>query len=253
MAKKLSVLLGLREKVEKNYQNMIDDMNSKFKNKQGLFRGARRTYQAIDQYADDPNKRGFQNVSSTVGEQINWFKDNTKEYLETVFSIEKTNSKGVTAPLIVEGVTWGTYSTLELLRLKSILDSKMRLMVQQLPIREEANIWKPTADGVFGQRDVFETELDEGYSKTTIKETYILPDPHPDLKRQPMLGEKNTQVNVGKYTQQAFSGEITNLQRAQIEVRYNKVYNAVVEALETANNVNSEESDLGEKLLTYIF
>lgn len=78
--KKLSVLLGLREKIEKNFSNMLDDMHGKFKNKQSLFKGFRKTYNSLEGFADDPSKRGFQNVSSTVDEQLAWFKDNTQDY-----------------------------------------------------------------------------------------------------------------------------------------------------------------------------
>lgn len=39
MSKKLSVLLGLRDKVEKNFVNMLSDMITKFSSKQSLFKG----------------------------------------------------------------------------------------------------------------------------------------------------------------------------------------------------------------------
>lgn len=77
--KKQSVLLGLRDKLEKSFQAMLDDMTSKFKNKQGLFMGERKTFTAIDGFADDPTKRGYTNVASTVKEQLDWFKEHTAD------------------------------------------------------------------------------------------------------------------------------------------------------------------------------
>lgn len=251
--KKLSVLLGLRDKVEKSFSNMLDDMFQKFKNKQGLFKGYRRTYTAIDGYADEPTKRGYELVASTVSEQLAWFKQHSKDYFKVVLTIEKTNAHGVFADLVVDGENWGNYSTLELLRLKSILDSKFRAILQELPIRKETILWSKSEDDNYINRAIFESPLEKGFSKTTLKESYILPDPHPDQKRQPMVAEKSTQVNIGEYTSQEFSGELSNRERAELLVKYDKLYTAVIEALETANNVEEKESNLGDKVLDYFF
>ncbi len=254
MNKKQSDLLGLRDKLEKSFQAMLDDMVTKFKNKQGLFMGERKTYKALDGFADEPTKRSYTNVASTVKEQLNWFKKHTADYLKTTLSIEKTNATGLKAELIVDGKSWGEYSTLELLRLKSILDSKFRHMIDELPIRQESQIWKITTDSTYTGRDVYETPIDSGFSKTTLKETIIVHDPHADKPgRQPVSANIDKQVNVGEYTIQNFSGAITNLERATFKVKYNELYTAVIEALEKANNAESVESDLGDKMLDYMF
>lgn len=250
---KLSVLLGLRDRVEKSFGNMLDDMFQKFKNKQGLFKGSQKTYQAFDGYADDPTKRGYQNVASTVREQLDWFKENTNDYFNVVFGIERTNSEGVYAELSVDGTVWGTYSTLELLRLKSILDGKLRGMLQELPVRNDTTLWSKSTDDNHKNRNIFSSPLDSGNSKTTIKQSYILTDPHPDQKRQPIVGETSTQVNIGAYTSQDFSGEVSLRERAELLVKYDKLYKAVIEALENANNIESKHSDLGTKFLEYMF
>lgn len=254
MSKKQSVLLGLREKLEKSFQLMLDDMTSKFKNKQGLFMGERKTYTAIEGFADEPTKRSYTNVASTVKEQLEWFKKHTADYLKTTLSIEKTNATGLKAELIVAGTSWGEYSTLELLRMKSVLDSKLRQMIDELPIRQETQIWKPTTDANYAGREVYESPIDGGFSKTTLKETIIVLDPHADKPgRQPVSANIDRQVNVGEYTIQNFSGAITNLERANLKVRYNELYTAVIEALEKANNADSVESDLGDKMLEHLF
>ncbi len=250
---KLSVLLGLRDRVEKTFGNMLDDMLGKFKNKQTLFKGFQKTYQAFDGYADEATKRGYQNVSSTVDEQLGWFRENTKDYFDVVFGIEKTNSSGVYADLVVDGEVWGNYSTLELLRLKSVLDGKLRGMVQEIPVRSDTTLWSPSKDDNHTNRDIFASPLEEGNSKTTIKESYILVDPHANETRQPIVGEKSTQVNIGKYTAQEFSGEFSLRERAELMVKYDKLYKAVIEALENANNIESQTSDLGDKFLGYMF
>lgn len=219
-----------------------------------MFLGYRKTYQAIEGFADDPGKRGFQNVQSTVGEQLEWFKTHTKDYFDTVFTIEHTNSLGnAHADLVVQGIKWGDYSTLELLRLKSILDGKIKNMIGDIPIRSEAHTWTPSEDDVFKNREVVETPIDNGFTRTTLKETYILTDPHPDKNRQPVVASKDTIVNTGKYSSQDFSGAFTLRQRAELLVKYDLLYKAVVEALSVANNVDTVDSDLGGKVLNYLF
>jgi len=252
---KLSVFLGLRDRTEKTNQNMLDDMHGKFKNKQGLFQGIRNTYEPLTGYADEPGKRNFTAVASTVKEQLDWFKEHTKDFYGITFSIEKTNAGGVTAELEVDGVKWGVYTSLELLRLKSILDSKLKAMISEIPIRKETVIWSPTQDANYTGRDIFESPLNKSFAKTTLKETYIVNDPHvKDMPgRAPISAEKSTQVNVGEASTQEFSGEYTNRQRAEIQTRYEKLYKAVIKALETANDKTVERSNLGDKVLDFLF
>ena len=71
--------------------------------------------------------------------------------------------------------------------------------------------------------------------------------------RQPVTDDISRQVNTGEYTVQNFSGAITNQERAELKVRYNTLYTAIIEALEKANNADSEESDLGDKMLSFLF
>lgn len=256
MKKTMTVLLGLRDKVESNFKNMLTDMAQKFSKKQGLFLGEKKTYQALDSYADDPTKRGFTNVQSTVEEQLGFMQQETKDFMNVVFSIEKTNASGnVVANLIVDGEDWGEYTSLELLRLKTTLDnSRLKEIYQHLPVRTATDIWSVSEDENHADRAIFQTELDEGHSKTTLKESYILPDPHAGegTSRPPIVADKSTQVNVGRYTVQKFSGAISMKERANMIVRYNSLYKAVVVALAEANQVEAVQSDLGTKVFEYI-
>lgn len=253
--KKQSVLLGLREKLEKTFGGMLDDFIQKFKNKQGIFQGWNKTYESLEDFADDPTKRSFQKVSGTVKEQLDWFKHYTKDYFDTVLSIEKTNATGISADLVVAGKTWGQYSVLELLRLKSIMDGKLKAIIGELPIRDEKVIWNKTTKDYYGERDVWETPTVEGFSKTTLKRTEVVNDPHikDAPNRPPVAVQIETQVNVGHFTEQKFSGEITMLQRAEILAKYDQLYNGIIEALENSNNIDAQESDLGKKFIEYIF
>lgn len=255
MKKKQSVLLGLREKLEKTFSGMLDDFIGKFKNKQGIFQGWNKTYEALDGYADEPTKRSFQKVSGTVKEQLDWFKQYTVDYFTTVLSIEKTNSTGIKSELVVNGNSWGEYSVLELLRLKSIMDGKLKVIIGELPIRDEKVIWNKTKKDYYGSRDVWETPVADGFIKTTLKRTEIVNDQHikDAPNRPPVAVQIETQVNIGRFTEQRFSGEITMLERAEILAKYDQLYIGIIEALENANSIESVESDLGKKFIEYIF
>ena len=255
MQKKQAVLLGLREKLEKTFSGMLDDFLQKFKNKQGIFQGWNKTYDALDGYADDPTKRSFQKVSGTVHEQLEWFKKYTLDYFNTVLSIEKTNSTGIKSELVVSGISWGEYSVLELLRLKSIMDGKLKAIISELPIRDEKVLWSKTTKDYYGNRDVWETPNIEGFTKTTLKRTEIINDPHikESPNRAPVPVQFETQVNIGHFAEQKFSGEITMLERAEILAKYDQLYIGIIEALENANSVETVDSDLGTKFIEYIF
>ena len=250
---KLSVALALRERSEKEFKNMVDDLFTKFKTKQTLFKGERKTYVAKEGYLDEPSKRSFVNVVSTVAEQLDWMKNNSKNYLNTVFNIEKTNASGnVKGTLVLDDQKIGEYSSLELLRLKSILESKLRDLYKEIPVRSEQSIWSLAEEEAFRVKGIFSTSLETGEAKTTIKEQYILPDPHPDKNRQPMVADKSTQVVIGTYTSQQFSGEFSMYQRAEVLVRYEKLLQATITALEEANSAELQTSDLGDKVFDYI-
>ncbi|TAH28933.1 MAG: hypothetical protein EAZ06_08410 [Cytophagales bacterium] len=250
---KLGVALALRERAEKEFKNMIDDLFTKFKTKQSLFKGERKTYIAKEGYLDEPSKKNFVNVVSTVSEQLDWMNSNSKSYLNTVFNIEKTNASNTPkGTLMIGDKVLGEYSSLELLRLKSILESKLRDLYKEIPVRSEQSLWALSEEESFKAKGIFSTSLEIGEAKTTIKEQYILPDPHPDKNRQPMVADKSTQVIIGTYTSQQFSGEFSIYQRAELLVRYEKLLQATITALEEANDAPLLTSDLGDKVFDYI-
>ena len=255
--KLLNTLLALKEKYEKTYKGSLNDMIEKFTKKQGLFKGKKNTYEALEGYADDETKRSFAKVASTVAEQLKWFEETNLPYFKQLFTIEKTNSSGTAkARLIVDGKDWGEFSSLELLRLKSLLeDDRIKMMFKEIPVRSESQIWEPTKAELYKDTPgIFETPMNEGFAKTTLKNKIIVNDPHikDAPNRPPITDEKSVQVNVGKATSQEFSGEASMRERALMQKRLDLLHKAVVEALENANSVPIIESDLGEGVLSFI-
>ena len=255
--KVLHLLLALRESHDKTYKNCITDMLDKFQKKQTLFMGERKIHTAVDGYLQDPAKVSFKKVASTVAEQLEWLKDTILPGLNELFSIEKTNSSGkATAELMVEDKSWGTFSSLELLRLKSILENPiLKKMYAEIPIRKESEIWKKSEDPLYRETaGIFQSELQEGDTRTTIKKKIIVDDPHVKdaPNRPPIVDELTETVKTGTYSVQFFSGESSVEERAYMLKRLDILHKAVIAALERANSIDAVESTLGNRIFDYI-
>jgi hypothetical protein len=253
----LSTSLGLREKTEINFKAAASDMFNKFTKKQGLFQGERKTYEAKSGYADEPTKRNYRHVQSTVQQQLDWLEETCQDFMDVVFSIEKTNASGnVQSELIVEGNSWGLFTSLELLRLKTILDnSKFKSIYSELPIRKKTEDWVKSDDSEYSRTEnIYQTVKAVSVAKTTTKESYIMTDPHFESgsTRPPVTSERSTQIEIGDYSSQKFSGEISLADRAHMIKRYDTLSKSVLVALNNANNTPTLSSDLGGKVFNYI-
>lgn len=256
---KLNVLLAKTDSLAPHYKGMIVDFAKFFGKSQGAFLGEKRTYQPKEGTIDDPSKRKNVLVQTTVGEKFNWFQDNAKEYIDALFSQEKTNASGVAkAELVVDGESWGELTSLELLRLKSIVEANnLHVMLDQIPVRSDAEEWERTTAEMYQDREIFETPLVEGVSKTTEKEDYILKDPNvnPDSPNYtPVVAHKTTTVELGDYTHQRFSGEWSQRQKAEALKRRSKLLVAITEALKKCNEVEAVPSEItSDKIFGYLF
>ena len=257
---KLSVLLAKTDQLSGSYKAMVTDYIKFFKGNQGAFKGFKKTYEPFEGTVDEPNLRGSQNVVTTVKEKLDWFVETSSDYINAVFSQEATNaSGGVKAELVVEGKSLGSYSTLELLRLKMLLESQdLNNLYSQMPVREETKNWTRSTNVEHEDREIYQDSILQGTKKTTEKESYILPDPNLDkidgAKYTPQIAVKNTVMSLGEYTQQNFSGETTHRHRADVLRRKTILLTAVVTALKEANDkAEAVKSGMtAEKLFSYL-
>lgn len=256
---KLNVLLAKTDHLASTYKGMMSDFGKFFKNSQGAFKGIKKTYTATEGMVDQPNMRGVQLIQTTVDEKLIWFIDHSIDYIDSLFSLEKTNASGAIAELKVNGKSWGKFNSLELLRLKSIIENgDLKLMIENLPVRSDGEVWNETSNEDYASRSVWESPLTEGVAKTTEKESYILPDPNINkidgAKYTPQLGIKNTVVELGEYTVQSFSGEISQREKALMLERRTKLLTGIIEALKTCNEIEAEKSELNAKrVFGYLF
>jgi len=262
----LNVLLAVTDQLKPQFRNMVKDFQRFFSLKQGAFRGEKRTYIPRDGFNDEPTKKGYSQISTTVSEKLDWFMEHAQHFIDSIFAQEKTNSSGtVKAELVVDGNTWGEFTSLELLKLKSILESSdlgsLGELLNSIPVRSDKEIWDTTESEVYTGRQVYETPLDSGETLTTIKEPTILEDPN--LRKRDTLPANYVSVVVsrdktvvkGDYTYQKFSGEWSQRQKAETLSRKSKLAVAVQQALKTANSeaeiITSELTS--KKIFGYIF
>lgn len=260
MKTKLSVLLAKTDHLANPFRANIRDYISFFKDKQGAFKGERKTYTAKDGTADQPNKRGNKLVQTTVPEKLTYFVETHSEYINSLFSQEATNAAGAArAELVVEGKSFGKYSSLELLRLKSLLESnELEQMYSTIPVYSDDEEWKETSEEMYKGRTILEGNKVVGTDKSVMKESYILPDPNlsqlkDSASYKPQVGQKDTILELGDYSFQKFTGEYSHRQRAELLRRRSKLLTAVIEALKTANDVEVIPSEMSaEKLFGYL-
>lgn len=259
MSTKLNVLLAKTDHLASSFKKMLEDYAKFFKTSQGAFKGEKKTYTPNAGMIDIPTERSNKIVVTTVDEKLQYLEESSKDYLDAIFSQEKTNASGTaTATLIVEGKTFGVFTSLELLKLKSLIESGLLVGVyENIPVRNDDEEWNESDNEMYAGRGIFESELQKGIRKSTVKEHYILPDPNlekvKDGNYTPQVAVKDTIIDLGNYTYQKFSGEWSHRVRAELLRRRTTLLTAVIEALKIANEVETVKSDLtSEKIFNYL-
>lgn len=254
---KMNTLLAKVEHSTASIAKLFMDYASFFKQKQGMFRGFKKTFVPRDGYFEDPSKMGTQVVATTVDEKLDWFNNQFKNWLNQVFSVEATNSRGAnTVDLVVEEHVLGNLTALELMRLKSILTNKdLESVFVNIPVRSDSEVWNKTDDPEYSNRNIYETELVKGVTRTTEKEEVILKDPNIDPAHLPANYNakttiKSKTVETGDYTQQFFTGEWSQRERAELLRRRSVLLEAVIEALKKVNDVQVDGSNLNVDTFT---
>ena len=262
--KRLHVLLALTDHLRHKYKNMVLDYSKFFKNSQGAFKGEKNTYAPREGTIDIENKRKFVKVVTTVDEKIDYFIENSKDFVDALFSQEKTNASGnAVAELIVEDQSWGVFTSNELLRLRSVLESadygNIGEMMKNIPVRSDADVWERSKDENYKDRLIWEQPIRQGVQKTTINTPYILPDPNLvgneyPANYHPQVANKQDVFELGDYTQQVFSGEWSHTKKAHALKRRDTLLAAVCSALKIANECEVVKSELtAETIYKYVF
>lgn len=256
----MNTLLAKVEHGAAQFNRMVGDYFTFFKNKQGMFEGIKKTFKPREGYQEDARYMGTTKVATTVDEKLQWFEENAVPYLKNLFSIESTNSKGAKkVELKVGNVSFGFLTALDLMRLKTVLTKKeWEEMYNNVPVRSDAEVWEPCTDGEYAGREIFQTPMQTGVTRTTESEEVILKDPNLDPAKLPANYNAKTTikkrtVETGDYTLQKFTGAWTQRQRAELLRRRSQLLAAVIEALKEVNDVESEDPNLDvEGLINFL-
>lgn len=257
---KMNTLLAKVEHSTSSFNRMIGDYYAFFSKKQGMFEGIKKTFKPRDGYQEDARYMGTTKVATTVGEKLEWFENNAIPHLKDVFSVESTNSKGAyKVELKVGNVSFGFLSALDLMRLKTLLTKKeWEQMYDNIPVRSDSEVWEPCTDSEYTGREVYQTPMQIGVTRTTESEEVVLKDPNLDPAHLPanyraQITTKKRTVETGDYTLQKFTGEWTQRQKAELLRRRSQLLAAVTEALKEVNDVETEKPNLDvEALISFL-
>lgn len=259
LSMKLNVLLAKTDFLAASWKKILEEYSKFFENKQGAFRGEKKTYEPAANTVDLPNERSNKLVVTTVKEKLEYLEETSGEYIDALFAQEATNASGnAKAVLEVDGENLGVYSSLELLRMKTLLEAgNIKNMYENIPVYNEDELWNKTTQDQYSERAILESVRREGVMKTTMKESYILPDPNVSkengAKYSPQVATKDTVIELGNTTFQKFTGEMSHKDRAAILARRSKLLSAVIEALKVANDVEAVPSQMtAKKLFDYL-
>lgn len=260
MSQKMNTLLAKVEHGTSRFSKMVADYGAFFKKSQGAFLGVKKTFVPRDGYVEDSRYVGTTKVTTTVGEKLEWFEQQAIPFLRDLFAVESTNSKDAKkVELVVDGVSFGFLTALDLMRLKSLLSKKeWGDMYNNIPVRSDSEIWEDCTDPEYAGREIFQTPMAKGVTRTTESEEVILKDPNLNPDKLPANYSARTTikkktVDTGDYTLQNFTGAWTHRQRAELLNRRSKILAAVVEALKEVNDVPAEQENLDVKgLINYL-
>ena len=267
MGMKMNTLLGITDHAQAVANKEISDYTAMFKSKGGQFVGELKTYEPHEGFPDKPTEHSNRQVATTVDEQFQYMLNDKDahtgalpKYLKLLFSIEATNSMGAKrVPLIVDGVTLGNLTAVELMRLKNILTmGPLDEMLKNIPVRSDSKRWSKSG-GDYANREVYETDLVRSVDRTTIKTQEILKDPNIDPKNLPSnyraaIVERPQTIEMADQTRQEFSGEWTQTQKAYLLSRKSLLLNAVIAALKEVNDTEAAEANLDvDAMLNYMF
>ena len=253
---KMNTMLAKVEHSSASFSKIINEYALFFLKKQGMFEGIKKTFKPRDGYQEDARFMGNTKVATTVGEKLKWLEENMIPHLKDVFSIEASNSKGANKiELKVGNTSFGFLTALELMRLRSLLTAKPLIeMYENIPVRSDSEVWEDCTDPEYNGREIYQTPMQVGITRTTESEEVILKDPNLDPAKLPAnynakVTVKKRTVETGDYTLQKFTGEWTQRQRAELLRRRSQLLAAVTEALKEVNDVETEKPNLDVEAL----
>lgn len=216
-------------------------------NKETLFSGAVRKLEMFREEDKNSENTDYQELTTTVDENLEYLIKPISEWLDVVFTKEKTNQEA-RADLVVNGQTLGTnIPATFLLGLETKL-VKIREVYEAIPTLLPGTKWIPdnqNRNGVFiAAHDTVQMKSKKDPEFRVVVEAT----PH-----HPAQVEKvDRTLDVGRYVTTLYSGRMTPLEKANRLTRIDELLSAVKSARMRANNVNIITDNIGNTLLDFI-
>lgn len=250
---KLNVLLAKTDQLAAIIKANISDTIDKFKNKQTLYRGEKKSYkERFPEYAD-PSQEMDKGVSSTVNETLAYLFKLADNFLSAKLDQEATNCSGLAkAELIINNESYGEFTTGELMALKGFFEQQiLKDMLGNMPTMSLSERWSKSQSPEYMSRSIFESPAQKWIAKVT--DVYQVAHFDPQGKQPAVIVNEKKTIEVADVERQLFTGEISHVEKAYMIARLSEIVMAIKEALERANGAEVLKSQINmKKLFQYL-
>ena len=245
--RQLNAKLSHRDKLKTPTNEMLKEREVTFSRRQSHFTGISKAYQPAmeDDLEYFPNE--YKKPITSVDAQLDYAADKLEGHLNSLLSVERTNASGnAKAELIVDGISFGEFSTIELLQLDKVVN-RLKQVHEQIPTFDPQQDWQreKTEEGWY-QTSPIKTV------KSTNDKTWEIVAPASQYQKEATVKEV-TKIRVqGHYTTSHYSTMISPAEKNSILERDLKMLLAIEDAMKTANMVEVIEVTDGRKILDYL-
>lgn len=235
----VAVVNGKKTKVQK----ALTDVYHKIQ-KAELFQGISRTYKPLNEDGEtQPPEQKL--VQYTVGEAIKEAQNALTELLDVVLTQDNANTQAK-ADIVVDGQVVATQVPVTYLLFleKQLVD--LHTFVSKLPVLDMGDTWFFDSNRNNYATPAFATNRTKKVYRNHVKAEAT--------EKHPAQVEVFTEdVKVGEWSTVKFSGCVPAQDKQEMLVRVSKLQEAVKFARESANSIDIEQQNIGEKLFDFVF
>lgn len=252
-AKNLLSLLAICQEGKKMLTELFQKVVAIF-NSDSQFNGVKEVYTPTEEDGIVDYKHNREVMPASKGADVlGKFINKTVSIYENLLSIDKTNSSSRTIELVVDDKSFGKFTVLELMRLKSELTrNEFVKVIDNMPIEPNRN-WSVVDNGI--KYSTTSTYKD----KTTVRKPIIVKDPNVNPDNLPAHYTGNVQyideeVIIGSYTQVYMTSAFDAQYVQKVSENYKKLIIAITNAITELNNTETikTEGDV-DKVFGFIF
>jgi len=237
----LAVLPSMKGTVDK----LAAETTSTFKNKEHLFTGMLRTLHLFDDEVDDVTE-GSEGVPGTVLDKLKYFGRSWAKYVDTLYQIDKTNTRAVSDLHIGGGIIQNVPVTF-LMQFDRKLN-ELRAVLSQIPTHDPKRLWivdeQAKQVGVYKSAQV-KTDKTEKQMQTHVA--------YPATKEHPAQVETyHKDVKVGEFTTTHWSGMYTSRRKHEVLARLDELQRSIKSSLAKANDIEHDTDRIGNSLFEYV-